>query len=383
MLEKLTKEQENKTIEVRDFWLDKAFNKCHLGIDKPKFEKGLEWLYGEFLSLEKPKVVYCDSILEAVIKITLVKDFDKSIDIYHPNMLSLEGEIFTDEFKTKLNENMNLTSSYIGWSNFGWVSFYDFFSKIDVLNNEKFNNYKELIDSNVFECFEFEKVVFAVQPPKKIHYNERMQPSNTVGPAIIFNDGTEYYKVNGFDVTEELFDSLYNDTYTFEEFLKEKNEEIKSVVLAYKEERYGNSGVYDFMKDSLNEVDTYTDVKDGTLLEGTTRGQNIGTYTLFKGKLNNDIELAYVRCFCPSTDRMFFLGVEPHHTSAKDAIASLYRIPRKLKNEIKYIQRQGERFSTVFTDNGKNIMKSLSEDDVSDLVSISGDEYFNLMTYEY
>jgi hypothetical protein len=80
---------------------------------------------------------------------------------------------------------------------------------------------------------------------------------------------------------------------------------------------------------------------------------------------------------------MFFLGVSSEHNNAKDAIASLYRIPKKLSKEIKAINRQGERFSTTFTTNGLNILKSIKKEDVEDLVSISGDEYFSKIKYEY
>jgi hypothetical protein len=68
---------------------------------------------------------------------------------------------------------------------------------------------------------------------------------------------------------------------------------------------------------------------------------------------------------------------------AKDAIASLYTIPNKLTNEIKYIQRQGERFSTVLTDNGKNILNQMTKDEISDISGISGEKYFSLITYEF
>ena len=124
------------------------------------------------------------------------------------------------------------------------------------------------------------------------------------------------------------------------------------------------------------------DKKRKDFAKGTTNGMNIGVYTLFKGQIN-DVELAFVRCYCPSTDRMFFLGVDPNNVNAKDAIASLYRVPRSLVNNIKYIQRQGERFSTVFDDKGNEILKSLTQEDSSDLIGIDGDSYFNLMQYEY
>ena len=109
---------------------------------------------------------------------------------------------------------------------------------------------------------------------------------------------------------------------------------------------------------------------------------NIGVYTLFKGGYG-EVELAFVRCYCPSTDRMFFLSVDPENTNAKDAIASLYRIPRKLTGDIKYIQRQGERYSTVLTDNGNALLSNMSKEEIADLVPVSGNDYFTKLTYEY
>jgi hypothetical protein len=80
---------------------------------------------------------------------------------------------------------------------------------------------------------------------------------------------------------------------------------------------------------------------------------------------------------------MFFLGVNPNNTNAKDAIASLYSIPKKLVNEITSIQRQGEVFSTNFTDKGLSLIKSMSKKDLQDTTGISGEKYFSLIKYEY
>lgn len=379
-------EQEVAMMEViKNKWIDLAFNKCQLGIDTEKFETGITWLYDKFLSLPKPQVVYCNSLIDAAIKITLVKDYGKELSEFNPQLIQdyEEGKL-DKEFYEKAKENLSLKSTYVGWSNFGWVSFYDYFTNIEVINHEDFNEYKKLIESNVFECFEFEKAVFAVKPPMEIIYNENLLPHNIEGHSIQFIDGSKFYHVNGFAISKELFDSLYNKTYTVENFLSESNEEIKSAVISFIQARDGETGVYDFLKENLEEVDTYVDVKDESLMVGTTNSTNIGVYTLFKGKIN-DIEIAYVRCYCPSTDRMFFLGVQPHHTNAKDAIASLYQIPVVLKDKIKTISRQGEKFSTTFDEQTTIDIKNgkYSDKELREYTSISGDEYFNLMTYEY
>ena len=385
MKNELSAEELALTKVVRDKWINLAFEGCKKGIDTAKFEKGIAWLYDRFLSLPAPTVVYCSSLLEAAIKITLVKDLNKELEDYTPELLAdFKNKKLDPSFYKLVKDNLELKSTYIGWSNFGWVSFYDYFTQIKVLDNEDFNNYQQLIESNVYEVFEFEYAVFAVKPPVSIVYNENDLPHNTEGPSVVFEDGEMFYHVNGVSVTEELFKSLYDRKYTFEEFIKEPNEEIKSVVIAYIQSRDGDTGVYYFIKDYLKEVDTYVDKKSEEFLVGTTNGMNIGVYTLFKGEINN-YNIAYVRCYCPSTDRMFFLGVHPSNNNAKDAIASLYRVPKALVNNIVSINRQGEKFSTEFdTETTRKLEnKEFSEEDLKEYVSVSGDFYFEKMKYEF
>ena len=118
-----------------------------------------------------------------------------------------------------------------------------------------------------------------------------------------------------------------------------------------------------FLSKNLKEVNTYTNKKEEIYLKGTTGGMNIGVYTLFKGGVNN-IDLAFIRCYCPSSFAFVFF-------------------PRKLISEIKYIQRQGERFTTFLTEKGNILLDNLPKSDIEDLVNLSGEEYFNKMTYEY
>ncbi len=190
------------------------------------------------------------------------------------------------------------------------------------------------------------------------------------------------YFIEGVKITKKLFDKLQTKNYSINDFTKEKNEEVKSACIAYLQETYGDEYIVEFFREHLKEVETYVDKKDNKYLKGTTNGMNIGVYTLFKGDINN-VKVAYVRCYCPSSDRMFFLGVNPTNTNAKDAIASLYRIPSNLKDEILKINRQGERYSTVLTEKGKEILKEMTKKEIETLVSISGNDYFSKIEYEY
>ena len=42
-----------------------------------------------------------------------------------------------------------------------------------------------------------------------------------------------------------------------------------------------------------------------------------------------------------------------------------------------------EIFSTNFTEKGLSLLKNMNKEDIQDMTSISGDDYFNLIKYEY
>ena len=334
-LEKLTPDQEKLMLEVRDEWINLALKENAKGINKPLFEEGIEWLYKDLLGKSKPKVVYCDSWLSCLITINVFKNLShKQIEKLGASVRDSVGDSVWDSVKGDLQKEFNNYSSYNGFSNYGWVSFYDFFERINVLDNFKFKQYKKLIKSNCFNAYEYENYVFAIQPPIVITKNESGVLNSIEDAAVQFKDGTKYYYIQGRNVSEELFTKLKEDKYTMEDFTKEEDEEIKSACVSFMQQSKGEDYIVSFFRDSLKEVNTFVDKKDERYLEGTTKGMNVGVYTLFKGQINNT-DIAYVRCYCPSTDRMFFLGVNSEHNNAKDAISSLYRVPRKLKQQLK------------------------------------------------
>ena len=263
-------------------------------------------------------------------------------------------------------------------TDYGWVAWVDYFIQNDLIKTDKkedFECLKELLLSGVFEMIQLDGICFVSDMPTYISRNNSGRLHNTENYSVTFKDGFGQYYINGRYISDDLFLKLKEDKYTIDDFTKESNEEVKSTCIAYLQEVKGDDFIINFFRDNLKEVNTYVDKKESKYLEGTTKGMNVGAYTLFKGNING-VNIAYVRCYCPSTDRMFFLGVNSEHTNAKDAIASLYRVPKKLCNEIKAINRQGERYSTNFTTNGLSLLKSMSKEDIEDLVSISGDNYF-------
>ena len=71
-LETLTEEQEELMFQTRDEWIDLFFSTKR--IDKQTFEEGIKWLYEDLLKKKNPKVLYCESWLEALITIHILKN---------------------------------------------------------------------------------------------------------------------------------------------------------------------------------------------------------------------------------------------------------------------------------------------------------------------
>ena len=217
--------------------------------------------------------------------------------------------------------------------------------------------------------------------PQVKYWNQFLQ-KDSEGKEIILSAIPEYkpglYLYSGFFLLgEDLFlnqlanRSSYDPTSVFQV----PNEELKAKILDL---------APDLMTDYLTKVDTYVDKKEEQYLAGTTRSMNIGVYDLFKGTIN-EVDVAFVRCYCPSTDRRFLLEVEDHHTNAKDAIASLCQVPSILKDKINFVQRNGEVYHFDIPESDVDDINNgkYTEEELADLVPLDGDTYFSKLRFEY
>ena len=343
MLEKLTKEQEKIMIQTRDEWVNLFFDnvKNQKGIDKKMFEEGIEWLYTDLLHKPKPKVVYCDSWLSCLLTIAILKDekLNKSIkdklgasvwasvwasvrdsvrdSVWDSVRDSVWASVWTPVWdsvwasvRASVLNIFNSCSSYIGLSNYGWVSFYDFFEKINIVDNFNFKQYKKILKSGVFNACEFENFVFAIQPPIYVERNSQGRLHSTSTAAVKFRDGSSYYFINGRPIPEWVVEK--KDAITKDQFLQEKNSDIKGAIY----EVLGSEGIINLLGAEI------TDTKTIHHANG-----DVETVELLKTKdtfpeLDNK-PMAWVKMTCPSTGTNYLIGVEPKYNDAIEAIASL------------------------------------------------------------
>jgi hypothetical protein len=182
-----------------------------------------------------------------------------------------------------------------------------------VLNDNKFNQYKKLIESNVFESYEYENYVFAIQPPTIIHRNAIGRLHHAKEYAYQFKDGTGAYFINGRHIPDAVFNRA--ETLTRDEFIKEENSDYKGAWY----EILGQQRVMELL--GAGKVDERTIVHANGDLETVSLWKTSETFEEIGG-----VPFAWVKMVCPSTGTQYLQGVEPHHTNAVEAIASLSRL---------------------------------------------------------
>ena len=342
-------------LETRDEWINLFFDNVRnkRDIDKPAFEEGIKWLYNDLLKKPTPKIIYCDGWLSCLLTIAILKDKNLIKKSWAPVRASVGDSVMASigdsvwdsvgdsvgdsvmasvmasvrasvrasvgdsvmasvraSVGDSVGDSVNEYSSYIDLSNYGWVSFYDFFEKINLLDNFNFKQYKKLIRSNVFNAYEYENYVFAIQPPVYIETNLAGRLHSTTQAAVQFRDGSEYYFINGRSIPAWIVND--KSSITKERFMKETDADIKGAIY----ESIGQQGMLDLLGakvvDRREIVHANGDREVVELLK---------TNDLFK-EIDNQ-PFAWVSMCCPSTGTHYLQGVEPHHTNAIEAIASL------------------------------------------------------------
>jgi ElaB/YqjD/DUF883 family membrane-anchored ribosome-binding protein len=205
-------------------------------------------------------------------------------------------------------------SSYGNISDLGWVAFYDFFAQIGMAKNSDFEHFKNLLLSGIYDMIQLNGFCIVSNLPTKIVRNASGRLHNPSGPAIEFADGYKQYFINGRALPEWIWEKSAAGEITKAMFLEEKNSDIKG-------------GIYEVLgqKKMLELLGAVT-IDEQVI---THRNGDLETVTLLKTKerfkeIGNQ-PFAWVKMICPSTGTQYLQGVEPHHTSALEAIASLSR----------------------------------------------------------
>ena len=292
MLEKLTDDQVGLMDEVKNEYISLLEKKIN---EKDAIE-GVKFVY-KLAKLEEPKILILDSPLACQIACNLMKK-DSRQQVWQQVIQQVRQQK-TDYYNT----------SYDGIWIFSWMSLYDYFHRVGIVNNKLFDQYEKYVKSGVFSSIYFDKLAILSKNPILLLRDDKYRLHNQEGYAIEWADGYGQNYVHGVYFEEELFDKIFiKKEITGKEILKLKNTEQKAVAI----QLFG----YDKMIEELNivKIDTYRVYNTYTGRESVS--------DLYEFDLD-DIRIRFVKVQDHSTGKITVLGVpiEDGTKTVKGAIA--------------------------------------------------------------
>lgn len=197
-LTQLTPEQEKLIEDTKNEWINFIL---HSGddVDKKAAEKGAKWLY-KFCGFKEPTVYIVDSPLAAQ---------KKANDLAG----NTEPQYFNYSYES-------LAQSA------GWTAYVDIFTKLGVVKDENFEQYRSFLRSGNFMSIYLEGHAIICRRPLFVKFNDRGQLHSTETPAIAWKDKYSLYFLNGVPVSEEIVMTPPNKLDPTL-VVKEKNAEVR------------------------------------------------------------------------------------------------------------------------------------------------------------
>jgi len=198
-----------------------------------------------------------------------------------------------------------------------WFSFIKNEFNIKTEIGETMDEWDELyMKSHVFSGVFAQNVAIVSKYPTKVYRDDQKRLHRTDGPAVTW--GEKFANFDGYYVAGRMMPKwIYTEEITREKFINEKNADVRGGIYAV----LGQKKIMDMLG---------AKVVDEKVLKHKGFDE---TVTLLKTEetfeeIDNQ-PFAWVKVVCPSTGTQYLLGVEPHHTDAHEAVASLAGMEKK------------------------------------------------------
>ena len=312
MLEKLNQEQEILMHATRDKYLKKFFSLPKLNIKKA--EEWIKWLY-RFCNLKEPQVIFVDSPLACQYAVNMLGNQVGS-QVWSQVRNQVWNQVGNQVWRQVRNQVGNqkleyyVFSSYADYSDFYWLSFYDFCQKLKIVKNKDFTQYKKLIDTGIFMTIQLDGLCVVSAMPTSIK-REGTKMHNPNGYAVEFADGYGQHYFYGVYFEPEMFDKV--KVMTAKEALNIKNMEQRMAVLKL----FGADRI-------LSEI-------GAKLIDKSKRGNELYSIDGITSKTEKILKYE-----CPSTGRIYTKFVKPHYESADLAQAESHHFTLEQYNNLQW-----------------------------------------------
>jgi hypothetical protein len=261
-IDKLTPEQEALMPVVRDEWINLTLNSGK-AVQEHEIREGIDWLYRISNLPKHPRIVIFDSYIEMLLEYNLlptlvenpvwtsiwnsvthsnhksVKDsvYNSLNPMHYPLYKSVKDSVHDSIWNSVINSVWNSVNrsvsidvynsvvlsvrtsqrfylsfmdDFIGLANrAGWLSFYDYFSRIGIINDdENFNMFRDMIRAGIWTSCYYEHRVLVCRLPTKVSKDEQGRLHSTTGPAVQWRDGSGQYFLHGINFWQNLDDYM-------------------------------------------------------------------------------------------------------------------------------------------------------------------------------
>jgi len=294
-------------------WTDKALRNTN-GVDLDALRKGAAFLY-ELAKLPPPEVLVVASPLGVQYAAHLMKKLGGGANVrdnVRANVrANVEANVWAnvwanvgDNVGANVWDNVRATIkdssitfepfaySSIMWS--GWVAFYDFFTQIGVLSDDKFNRYVEYLNAGGTFTVMMDKILVTCPCPTKIYVDDQQRLHSDQFAAIEWADGYAQWYLDGVSLTHEIWSKIVTHEMTFGEIMAIEDADVRAVALKYNQNA--------IIADGAELID-----------EHPTAGELFLIRKRPINKLVNKPNIYFLRMKCQSTGRVFVEAVDPDY----------------------------------------------------------------------
>lgn len=308
-LKDLTPEIEAKIPQYIEAGLKNVFDGGYYNLfDYDKAVACVKWNY-EKCGFAEPKV--------------LVAENPKEILYMYADLLRKNGCTNVEEEIKKVPVSdmylftMNVYSNYY----YQWYKFIKDEFKLPLSIEDEFEECFKLQRESGIYCALFLKDYCIVSKyPKLVHRNENNDLHSTTENAVIWGYSSEETKwdchyVNGRYIEADIFNSVIQGTFTFDDFKKLDNEDLKGIIVNIIKDNKGNNGLMEFL--NAEQVDQKTLVHEGGYTETITLYKTKDKYSfLLNSKGEDNQPYAWLHMVCPSTGTDYLIDTCPTYTDA-------------------------------------------------------------------
>jgi hypothetical protein len=211
---------------------------------------------------------------------------------------------------------------YRGLTDYGWLSFYDYFKNIKIVDNKDCDKYYELFNTNIYDEIFLKGFCLVCSLPNYLERDENGNMHSETRSAISWKDGYELYYLHGICFEKDEWEKIVKKEISLEEILKINNQEKKSAIIRI----YG----YDYFLKNLK----YTVLDERTILN--EKGKPMNEQVIEVDLKDDNVPARFIKCECWSTEKEYMLRVDPRMEQTKTCKGALAMLAGMTEEEYKF-----------------------------------------------